>query len=286
MRILEVAASGAKELDLSGLQLANLPEEIAMLTRLTSLDLSRNRRTDMPVAIFCLTNLTSLNLFGNRLTDVPEAIYRLPNLIELELSMNQLTSVPEAITRLTNLTSLNLSHDQLTEVPEAIARLTGLTSLRLNHNQLTKAPEGLARLTNLRWLDLRDNQLRTSPETLEHWQDAPLILRYLTETRSVAPKRPLAEAKMVVVGQGGVGKTSLVKMLVEGKCERNERKTEGIDIRRWPIKVREESMRLNVWDFGGQEILHATHQFFLTKRSLYLLVIDARQGEREGRVEY
>ena len=32
--------------------------------------------------------------------------------------------------------------------------------------------------------------------------------------------------------------------------------------------------------------MHATHQFFLTKRSLYLLVLDARQGEDEGRVEY
>ncbi len=31
------------------------------------------------------------------------------------------------------------------------------------------------------------------------------------------------------------------------------------------------------WDFGGQEIYHATHQFFLTKRSLYILVTDERK---------
>ncbi len=43
---------------------------------------------------------------------------------------------------------------------------------------------------------------------------------------------------------------------------------------------------LNIWDFGGQEIMHATHQFFLTKRSLYLLVLDSRRGEQESRVEY
>ena len=47
-----------------------------------------------------------------------------------------------------------------------------------------------------------------------------------------------------------------------------------------------EQVRLNVWDFGGQEIMHATHQFFLTKRSLYLLVLDARQGEIEGNIHY
>ncbi len=32
--------------------------------------------------------------------------------------------------------------------------------------------------------------------------------------------------------------------------------------------------------------MHATHQFFLTKRSLYLLVLDSRLDEKENRVEY
>ena len=39
------------------------------------------------------------------------------------------------------------------------------------------------------------------------------------------------------------------------------------------------SFRLNVWDFAGQEIYHATHQFFLTKRSLYVLVDDTRRDD-------
>lgn len=45
-------------------------------------------------------------------------------------------------------------------------------------------------------------------------------------------------------------------------------------------------MTLNVWDFGGQEIYHATHQFFLTQRSLYIFVWDARQEEEHGRIDY
>ncbi|HEY9640560.1 MAG TPA: COR domain-containing protein, partial [Coleofasciculaceae cyanobacterium] len=45
-------------------------------------------------------------------------------------------------------------------------------------------------------------------------------------------------------------------------------------------------VRLNVWDFGGQEIYHATHQFFLTKRSLYLLVCNCRTSEDQNRIEY
>jgi len=35
-----------------------------------------------------------------------------------------------------------------------------------------------------------------------------------------------------------------------------------------------------VWDFGGQEIYHATHQFFLTKRSLYILLDDTRKDNK------
>jgi GTPase SAR1 family protein len=36
------------------------------------------------------------------------------------------------------------------------------------------------------------------------------------------------------------------------------------------------NFRVNIWDFGGQEIYHQTHQFFLTERSLYALVADTR----------
>jgi hypothetical protein len=40
------------------------------------------------------------------------------------------------------------------------------------------------------------------------------------------------------------------------------------------------TFRLNVWDFGGQEIYLATHQFFLTHRSLYVLVDDTRTNDK------
>jgi internalin A len=91
---------------------------------------------------------------------------------------------------------------------------------------------------------------------------------------------------MLLVGQKGVGKTSLIKRLIEDKFDFDEPKTEGIDIRRWDVSVNNQKFRLNIWDFGGQEIMHATHQFFLTKRSLYLLILNARQDERDNRIEY
>jgi internalin A len=47
-----------------------------------------------------------------------------------------------------------------------------------------------------------------------------------------------------------------------------------------PLPNSQDQAHLNVWDFGGQEIMHATHQFFLTRRSLYLLVLSGRGAQR------
>ncbi len=98
--------------------------------------------------------------------------------------------------------------------------------------------------------------------------------------------KPLNEAKILLVGQGSVGKTSLAKRLIEGTFNPNEPKTEGLSVKKWTLPIKGQEIQLNIWDFGGQEIMHTTHQFFLTKRSLYLLVLDARLEQEENRVEY
>src|ERR1035438_10779475 len=49
---------------------------------------------------------------------------------------------------------------------------------------------------------------------------------------------------------------------------------------------RHETVAVHIWDFGGQEMMHATHRFFLTTRSLYLLVFDRRLGEHDLQADY
>ena len=83
--------------------------------------------------------------------------------------------------------------------------------------------------------------------------------------------------KLIILGRGGVGKTSLVNRLVHGTFDPASAKTQGIQITQWPVSVDDETVRLHVWDFGGQEIMHATHQFFLTERSLYFVVLSGRE---------
>jgi internalin A len=99
-------------------------------------------------------------------------------------------------------------------------------------------------------------------------------------------KKRLNEAKVLIVGQAEVGKTSLVERLTEGTFNSNSSKTEGIGLKHWHVVIDGTEIQLNIWDFGGQEIMHATHQFFFTQRCLYLLVLNSRLDETENRLHY
>nr|WP_293112549.1 COR domain-containing protein [Moorena sp. SIO4G3] len=92
------------------------------------------------------------------------------------------------------------------------------------------------------------------------------------------------EAKLLIVGEAGAGKTTLAKKIENPNYQlhKNEESTEGIDIIQWEFPLENgRDFRVNIWDFGGQEIYHATHQFFLTKRSLYALVADTRKEDTD-----
>ena len=99
----------------------------------------------------------------------------------------------------------------------------------------------------------------------------------------------IAEAKLILVGDGNIGKTSLVKRLVDGAFDPKEDTTPGIAITRWFTDLPHaevHSARLNIWDFGGQGSMHATHPYFFSQRAVYLVVLNVREDERVSRVEY
>lgn len=56
------------------------------------------------------------------------------------------------------------------------------------------------------------------------------------------PKRSLFEAKLILVGRGAVGKTSLVNRLVHGTFDQ-VKKTEGIKITRWDVPLADSDHR-------------------------------------------
>jgi internalin A len=269
----EAQRNRAAKLDLSGRGLTKIPESIGQLIELQYLDLSTNRLATIPESIGRLSQLQTLSLDNNHLTLLPEFIGQLIKLQSLALSNNQLTSLPESIGQLTQLQRLYLDNNQLTSLPESLRHLRSLERLYLHENNALGLP---AEVLGPTWQDAARKQVRPpSPDD---------ILEYYFRVRG--EKRPLNEAKVILLGRGAVGKTSIVNRLVDNVFK-DEQKTEGIKITKWGIRLKgTEDVRLNIWDFGGQEIMHATHQFFLTQRSLYLLVLNGREGGEDVDAEY
>lgn len=271
--------------------MTEIPLNIGQLTALRELRVNHNHLEEIPSEIGRLKRLRHLTFFENKLKFVPLEIGQLISLELLSFSSNQIKAIPSELGQLVNLKELWFQNNLITVIPPEIGNLSRLIKLHLDSNQLTNVPLEIGQLLNLRRLNLNGNpNLTIPPEIVAKQDNAQVILDYLRGQQE-APARPLNEAKLILVGQGGVGKTSLVKRLLGQGFDEAENQTEGINIKTWSLEVSRPQqgvvpVALNIWDFGGQEIMHATHQFFLTKRSLYLLVLDARQGEDEGRVEY
>ena len=278
---------------------------IAGLTGLTSLDLGGNQiGASGARAIAGLTGLTSLNLGGNQIgDDGAGAIAGLTGLTSLNLGINQIgDDGAGAIASLTGLTALNLWHNGIgDDGARAIASLTGLTALDLWHNGI--GDDGAraildmwARRTDtddLRHLNLRSNGDLSSlvpEEVLSNPDDPKAILAAYRRIKS-GDRKPINEAKLLVVGNEAVGKTSLLRFLIHDKPrDPGEEKTPGIanqekiEVEQWSPDAG--GIRLNVWDFGGQEMMRGTHRFFLTSRSLYLLVLEDRREDDRSIYEW
>ncbi|MBI3174981.1 MAG: GTP-binding protein [Chloroflexi bacterium] len=341
-RIEEAMKDGRTTLDLSGLGIKALPDEIKSLSNLISLNISKNHLTVFNESFWFLTSLQELNLRENDIAIIPDEISMLSNLEKLDLYGNQLNSVSEHINLIFNLRELNLSYNifsffpenlqnkylesllfeghQIAVIPSTIGELTNLKKLGLSRNQiqylppemkelrlldtldisfnkLDYIPEEVKFLSKLKFLDLRNNFIPVPFEILENVTDPNFILQNYFGYKG-QKRYPIHEAKILFVGQGSVGKTSLIKRITSSTFDSREDKTDGINISQWSIPrtdfefVRTKdisgnaSIRLNIWDFGGQEIMHATHQFFLSRRSVYVLVLDTRLSQEENRLDY
>ncbi|CAN0171033.1 unnamed protein product [Scytosiphon promiscuus] len=86
--------------------------------------------------------------------------------------------------------------------------------------------------------------------------------------------------KMVLVGLAEAGKTTVVRHFTGGSIPNLPDRTVGIEITDWrPLD--EGPLRVSVWDFAGQADYYSSHQLFLTKGALFLLVVDLHAFSKE-----
>jgi Leucine-rich repeat (LRR) protein len=302
--------SALQSLDVSGTRVTNLAP-LAGLSAMQTLDVSGTQVTDLaPVA--GLSALQTLNVSDSQVT-VLAPLADLPALQTLNVSRTQVTDLAPLgglsalqtldvfgtqvtdlapLAGLSALQTLNVSRTAVTGLAP-LAGLSALQTLDVSRTQVTDlSPLAalIARGCPVQWsskswrgkgIYVEDCPLQNPPPTIAS-QGNTAILNYFRE-RALGDVDHLYEAKMLILGEGRSGKTSLLRRLYQPGLPLPAEKetTKGIAIYRHEFEMKNgRSFRLNVWDFGGQEIYHATHQFFLTHRSLYLLVDDTSKDHK------
>jgi internalin A len=264
--------------------LTTLPEWFGHFKQLHTLNLYRNGLIKLPESMGQLTQLRSLLLWSNQLPELPESMGRLTRLEQLNLSNNPLKALPVWLGRLTELRTLSLWGLKLQALPEWLGSLTQLESLDLSFNQLTTLPEWLAQFKQLQTLALNNNPL--NPELAAAYKEGgDAVMRYLRA--KAGAQVVLNEAKLILVGEGEVGKSCLLGALRDDEWEEGRPTTHGIEIKPVKVKVPETGteITLNGWDFGGQRVYRPTHQLFFSAPAVYLVVWKPREGPQQGFVK-
>jgi len=281
---------------------------LGKLTELQTLELHFNKISDISV-LASLTKLQSLSLSSNKISDY-SFLGKLTGLQELTLGGNKITDI-HFLEKLTRLQSLTLFDNQISDI-SVLANLSELQYLKLQNNKISDISV-LGNLSRLQYLDLRKNKIKGIPLSVFQLKmeinmndeiggsglrlyanpiEAPPLEIIKQGRQSVldwfeATREKLNEIKIIFIGEPKAGKTSLLRRLEDNSFNKNEVQTDGVNIT--DIKFGEcetfkkqksiHNVTGHFWDFGGQEIMNATHQLFLTKRSIYVLVLDAREAD-------
>lgn len=210
--------------------------------------------------------LEFLNLDNNLISDI-SVLKNLKALKTLSLINNKIVDI-SPIEELHNLKILSLEQNSIKDISPLRDLIMGGVPVKLASNIHNKG------------IHLFDNPINNPPIDIVN-RGNNSIVQFWVE-KKIQGVEKIYEAKLLIVGEGGVGKTSLSHKIkdINSLLPASDLTTRGIDIEPFffDFKENEETkkFRMNIWDFGGQQIYHSTHQFFLTKKSLYILLMDTR----------
>lgn len=137
-------------------------------------------------------------------------------------------------------------------------------------------------------IDIEALKLRMNvPHEIEE-HGAKFVADYLEQIESAGSEN-LNEARIILLGEMGAGKTSLVLKLqdVNTFLFQNQESTVGVDLSLWELEKNShgEATNVHLWDFAGQAVTHSVHKFFLSERCVYIIVYDGRT-EIRNRLDY
>ncbi len=262
-------------LDLSRCPALSDVSPLAGLANLTTLDLSDCPALSDVSPLAGLANLTTLDLSRcGALSDV-SPLAGLANLTELKLSVTALSDV-SPLAGLANLTTLNLSRCPALSDVSPLAGLANLTELRLTGCKRIRsfAPLRVV-LEQLDVLYLYDCNFADLPTGVCGSYEDDNVLKevraYYADLEAGAEAD--AEVKLFVLGNGRVGKTQLVRRLRDEVYDERVPTTHGVEWHNFSVTAADGSpVRVNLWDFGGQDIYHGSHALFLDSHAVFVVL--------------
>lgn len=249
------------------------------LIGLEKLSLARNQVSDIrPLA--GLTRLTFLELSDNSISDL-DALQGLEELDILVLSKNEIGDI-KPVSALPKLRVLELSDNRITD-------LSPIRSL-LQRTDPPVEVYSINRFTHTYSEDLLKVYLYGNPIADPPVQylkaGATAILSYWEQRDKLVaeelPKILVNEAKLIIVGNSHVGKTTLAYLLQHGRLpEKQLASTHGMEFSTWKPgwEVGGTELTINVIDFGGQEYYHDAHYLFFQEKAVFLLLWEPWSNE-------
>ena len=284
-----------RQLYLDGFKITDI-SPLKNLTNLQELGLSGTLVNDISPLKY-LTNLQVLGLSRTPLNDI-SVLVNLINLQKLYLNETLVSNI-SPLANLTRLQNISLAGTQVSDI-SSLKNLTELCTLDLERTQvrdisplLTLLKKPLQVLSGKTFLnsDIINLNKTSVPNIIYDLvgDNNEKLINYLEQiAQSETPPQKLYEAKLMVVGEPGAGKTSLMNKLLDPNYKLPEScdadSTTGINIESWPFKIpdKEEIFQAHIWDFGGQKRQYMTHQFFLTAHTVYVLVASNDRKEQDN----
>jgi small GTP-binding protein len=87
------------------------------------------------------------------------------------------------------------------------------------------------------------------------------------------------EFKLIILGDSGVGKSCIMHHFIYNKFEKNKTQTIGVDFTAKTIKIKEQSIKLQIWDTAGQEKFRAIARNYYRGAIGIILVYDITKLE-------
>ena len=193
---------------------------------------------------------------------------------------------PRAAKGLAALQSLDCSQTQVSDLSPLIG-LAELELLTCNEVKLAALPEWFVRRPRSASSISIKRALLAFPSRFSPHGSAkialPSFVRISSTSRSA---EPIVEVKLMVLGNGRVGKTQFVDGWPSYRFQPDSDFTHGVAIvpARLPAGRDRDEIALQMWDFGGQDIYHGTHALFMRDNAIFALIW-AKDFERRSEDE-